>query len=80
MKTLKYPESRPTVDELLEWAQRENVLIQTESGEEYLFASLDDFEQEVESLRNNDDFIAFLDARAQEPTVSLEEARKRLLG
>jgi hypothetical protein len=67
------------VDELLEWAERENVIIRTDSGEEFLLASLDDFEHEVESLKHNDDFIAFLDARAQEPMVSLEEARKRLL-
>jgi hypothetical protein len=40
---------------------------------------VDDFEAEVESLRHNDEFIAFLDARAAEPTISIEEAKKRLL-
>jgi len=43
-----------------------------------ILGGTDDFEHEVESLKHNDDLIAFLDARAQEPMVSLEEARKRL--
>ena len=39
-----------------------------------------ELERELESLRNNEEFIAFLDARAKEPTISLEEARQTLLG
>jgi hypothetical protein len=48
-------------------------------GDEFILAAVDDFEAEVESLRYNDEFIAFLDARANEPKISLKEARKKLL-
>lgn len=41
--------------------------------------SLVDFETEVASLRHNDDFIAFLDARANEPKIPFAEAKRRLL-
>jgi hypothetical protein len=39
----------------------------------------DDFEVEGESLRYNDEFITFLDARAKEPKIFLAEATKRFL-
>jgi len=42
-------------------------------------SAVDDFESEVERLRYNDAFIAFLDTRAKEPKIPIEEARKRLL-
>jgi hypothetical protein len=62
----------------LEWASQENVLIKR-NGEEFILAMVDDFDAEVASLRHNDEFIAFLDARAKEPKISIEEARRKLL-
>ena len=59
--------------------QVENVLIKGQNGEEFILAAVDDFEAEVESLRHNEEFIAFLDARAKEPKIPIEEARKELL-
>jgi len=67
-----------TVEQLLEWASLENVIIRR-NGEQFVVAMIDDFETEVESLRHNDEFIAFLDARAKEPKIPIAEARKRLL-
>ncbi len=82
MRTLNLAETRPSIEQILDWAQEETVLIQTRTGAAFVVASVEDleFERELESLRNNEDFIAFLDAGAKEPTVSLEEARKKLLG
>ncbi|NUO79628.1 hypothetical protein HUU05_06100 [candidate division KSB1 bacterium] len=79
MKTIELTAPLPTLNEILQFAQRENVLLKGQNGEEFLLASLDDFEAEVESLRYNDDFIAFLDARAKEPKIPFAEAKRRLL-
>jgi hypothetical protein len=78
MKTVKLSSPPITVEQLLEWASLENVIIQR-NGEKFVVAMVDDFEAEVESLRHNDEFIAFLDARAKEPKIPIEEAKKRLL-
>jgi hypothetical protein len=79
MKTIELSNVRTTVEQLLEWASQENLLIKRPDGEEFVLAAVDHFAAEVESLRHNDEFIAFLDARAAEPKISLEEAKKRLL-
>lgn len=79
MKAIELPGSQATVEQLLEWASEENVLIRR-NGEVFILVMVDDFEAEVESLRHNDEFIAFLDARAAEPAIPIEEAKKRLLG
>jgi hypothetical protein len=64
---------------LMEWAEKENILIRGKNGREFLLAAIDDFEAEVESLRNNEDFIAFLDERAKQSKIPIEEARRILL-
>ncbi len=79
MKTIELTAPHPSLSEVLQFAQNENVLLKGQNGEEFLLASLDDFETEIESLRYNDDFIAFLDARAKEPKIPFAEAKKRLL-
>ena len=78
MKTVELTQNPITVDQLLEWASLENVMIRR-NDEKFVVAMVDDFAAEVESLRNNDEFIAFLDARAKEPKIPIAEARKRLL-
>ncbi len=79
MRVIELSNNHTTIEELLQWASCENVLIKKQNGEEFVLAMMDDFAVEVESLRHNDEFIAFLDARAKEPKIPLEEARKRLL-
>ena len=78
MKTIELSSNPITVEQLLEWAILENVIIRR-NGEEFILALVDDFDAEIESLRHNDEFIAFLDARAKEPKIPIEEARKKLL-
>lgn len=79
MKTIELSTSSLTLKELLQFARTENVLIKEDDGEEFLLAVLDDFEAEVESLKHNEELIDFLDARAAEPKLSLDEAKRRLL-
>jgi len=79
MKTIELTNAETTVEGLLEFAREENVLIKVHDGDKFILAAVDDFEAEVESLRYNEDFIAFLDARAKEQKIPITEARKILL-
>ena len=79
MKTIEVSASSPSLKELLRIARKENIIIKEQNGEEYILALIDDFDAEVQRLQHNDEFIAFLDARAKEPKISFEKARKRLL-
>ena len=81
MKTVELKGSALSVRELIELARGENVLVKSPDGEEFLFAHVDDFEQEVETLRQSSAFLAFLDERSRDQTrIPLAEARARLLG
>jgi hypothetical protein len=79
MRTVELSGSSINIWQLTERAGNENILIKGKSGREFVPAAVDDFETEIETLRHNEEFIAFLDKRAEEPKISLEEARKILL-
>lgn len=78
MKTIELNKNPVTIDQLLELASRENVVLR-KNGEEFIVAIVDDFDAEVECLRHSKEFLAFLDARAKENKVSLDSARNILL-
>jgi hypothetical protein len=68
------------VNALLKRARRENVILRSPEGEEFILAEIDDFNREIELTRQNRALMKFLDSRAQQTeTVSLEEA-SALLG
>ena len=51
----------------------------TRQGKQFVLAELDDFELEVEQLKNSKEFMAFLDQRSKERgTTSIEELRSDL--
>ena len=48
-------------------------------GKEYVLAELDDFDREIALTRQNKEFMAFLDRRAQQTmTIPLEEVKRQL--
>ncbi len=80
MKTITISRRARSVHALLRRARRENVILRSPGGEEFILAEVDDFNREIELARQNRRLMKFLDARArQTKTVSLEEA-KTLLG
>ncbi len=79
MKTIELLGNSVNIWQLMEWAENENILIKGKNGQKFVLAVVDEFEAEAESLRHNEEFIAFLDKRAEEPKIPIEEARKRLL-
>jgi predicted O-methyltransferase YrrM len=80
MKTIKVSSRARSINELLKKARRENVILRSPEGKEFLLAEIDDFNREIELSRRNKALMKYLDARArQSKTVSMEEA-KTLLG
>ena len=80
MKTIRVSQKSRTINALLRQARRQNVIIRSPEGQEFILAEIDDFNREVELTKQNREFMKLLDARGrQTKTVSLKEA-KRLLG
>ena len=79
MKTIELLRTHVSIEQLIELARRGNILIKVPNGEKFILAQVDDFKAEIESLRYNDEFIAFLDSRVKEPKILIKDARKRLL-
>jgi len=67
------------INDLLKQARRQNLIIRSPDGHEFVLAEVDDFNREIELTRQNKQFMAFLDQRAkQTKTVSLDKAKAEL--
>ena len=79
MKTIKVSRQARTVNALLKRARRENVVLRSPEGDEFILAEIDDFNREVELTRQNKRLMKLLKSRAkQKITFSLEETKQRL--
>ena len=80
METITISRRARSVQALLQRARRENVILRSPEGQEFILAEVEDFDREIELARHNRALMKFLDSRArQTETVSFEEA-KSLLG
>lgn len=79
MKTIDLEKEKLGLTQVIESAREEPVLLLAENGEEFILSHADDFEMEVEALRNSPDFQTFLDERMKCKTrYSIEEIEKEL--
>jgi hypothetical protein len=79
MTVINLAESRPTLDDVIELAKTGVVVLRKPDGTTFALAALDDFEVEVELLRNSPDFLSFLRQRSTErASISLDDLRKEL--
>lgn len=79
MKTIEIPKRSKGLNQLLAKAQRENLLLRSSNGVEFILAEINDFDREIDLQRENQDLMAFLDRRGQQrPILSASEVRKRL--
>jgi hypothetical protein len=79
MKVIELERSHPTLDELIGLAKDELVVLRGPDGSVFALSQVDDFEVEVELLKNNPEFMAFLQQLSEEKaTVSLQDFRKEL--
>ena len=79
MKVVELVNGRPSLDEVIALAKQELVVLRGADGSVFALSEVDDFDVEVELLKNNPEFLSFLRERSQEKsTVSLEELRQEL--
>lgn len=69
MKLINLAEQTVDIIQVLELAQEGPVLLLTEDGREYVLAEANDFDREVEQLRNSVAFQRFLDQRSTYQTT-----------
>lgn len=78
MRVIEIEQEAPTLHGVIDWAIDETIVLRKE-GQLFALTPLDDFEAEVESLRNNPEFLEFLEQLSQdEAVISLEDLRKEL--
>ncbi len=82
MKVINLAEQAIDIAEVLMLAQSEPVVLVAADGREYMVAEADDFDQEVEQLRQSVAFQAFLDERSARnstrPRRSLDEVAQAI--
>ena len=79
MKTIPVSKRSRGINVLLKRARRENVILRSADGGEFLLAELDDFDREIELTRGNKALMRLLDARArQSQALSLGTVKAQL--
>ena len=79
MRTVAISTESPDIRHLLELASEENLIIRTPEGQEFVLAEVDDFDREIELVRQNEELMEFLDRRSQETTrYMLDQVREKL--
>jgi hypothetical protein len=79
MKTVDLANHDGRVDDLLDQAESDDLVLRAADGRRFLLVEIDDFDEEVARTSKNDALMALLDERLREPgRISLEEARLRL--
>jgi len=79
MKTVAVPAGSKNINALLKRARKENIVLRTKDGMEFILAEIHDFNREIELARQNNKLMKFLEARAkQTKTIPLSKVRADL--
>jgi hypothetical protein len=79
VKVIDLKNGHPTVDELVVLAQDQLVVLRKPDGTMFAMSHVDDFDVEVELLKNNPEFMALMKQLSQEKAaISLRDLRKEL--
>ena len=79
MRTVSVSTRSKRLSALLRQARKENIILRTDEGVEFILAEIDDFNREIELTRQNKKLMRLLDARAkQTKTVPLAQAKTEL--
>jgi hypothetical protein len=79
VRTIDLTTNPLTVDQLLQSARDECVMVKSADGTTFVLSAADDLSTEVELLRRNHKFLALLDSYKQDQrTIPLEEMEDRL--
>jgi hypothetical protein len=79
MKAIDLAKEKYELSHIFNFARTETVLLLTKNGEEFIISRADDFESEVEALRNSSTFQTFLEKRSKcKVKFSIEELEKEI--
>lgn len=79
MKVVELGTTQPSLEEVMGMAKDELVVLRRADGSVFAVSPVDDFAVEVELLKNNPEFLAYLRERSKEKAVmSLEDLRQEL--
>jgi len=79
VKVIEIAESHPTLDEVVNLAKDDLVVLRKPDGSVFALTQVDDFKVEVELLKNHPEFLAMLKQLSQEEaSISIEDLRKEL--
>ena len=79
MKMIKVTENSLNLEAILNLASKENILLETLEGREFVLAEIKNFDREVELTRQNQELMNFLDERSREQkTLTLNQVRQQL--
>ncbi|MCL5999469.1 MAG: phage protein [Chloroflexi bacterium] len=79
MKTVTISTRSKAIAALLKRATRENLILRTPDGREFILAELDDFNREIELTRQSKELMQLLEQRAKQPgAVSLDQVKSEL--
>ena len=79
MKVIELDQSHASLEEVVDQAQDELVVLRKANGSVFALSHVDEFAVEVELLKHNAEFMALLRQFSQEPaTISLEDLRQEL--
>jgi hypothetical protein len=79
VKTVVVSPESTELQELLEQARVEDLIVRTADGAEFMLSAVDEFDHEIARTRRNAKLMAFLEERArQTETIPLEEVKRRL--
>jgi len=80
MKTVTVPKRAKGINGLLKQARRENLIVRSADGREFIVAEINDFHEEIELTRKNKKLMRFLDRQARQSKTILLEGVKAKLG
>ena len=82
MKIVKVSSRSQEMIRLLALARKEDVVVRTREGDEFMVSLVDDFDVEIARQRKNKKLVAFLEERFREarrkPGIPLEEVKRQL--
>ena len=78
MKTIDLSTGQHDLAEILALAKSEDILLHSQSGDDFLVERADEFDREVASLGSSTKFMSFLENRSKESDdISLQAVREK---
>lgn len=79
MKIIDIPKDAAGINELLDQALADDLVLRASDGTEFMLTTADDFDDEIQRTRRNEKLMALLDERGkQAATIPLEELKREL--